>query len=384
MDLAARIWPGLFPRPEVGVYEKQVRTRDAQRNARFLPAIVVTLACTAMLSLFVGAGAAAEFPAIELEPTSNAALDDVLRSALNIPELERAAEADGSTQAQGWRPAAEAERHRLEELMRGQGYLEARVDMSDVAAGTDSAGKVLFKPNAGVLYRVGMVEVDGLDGIATDAVRDDISRQMMGAAGEPARGDLLATLEDEVLWRIRSASHPFVRVTDRAMMPIQGQALATVRIVVDPGVSAKFGSVTYAGLTGLKAQDLSRLQPFKQGDPYDPEVFDRFREALLAHPSVNAVRLMLPDAVDGKGQLQLHAELEEQQPSSDETTGNYRTGLVAAVSAISALAIRQVSVASLRPGRSRWPLWLEVVPVVLLAAAFFLIAQRLMLLAMPG
>jgi outer membrane translocation and assembly module TamA len=334
-----------------------------------------------MLSLFVGSGVAADFPVIELETTSNTTLDGVLRAALNTPELERAAEV-GSTKAAEWQPAVEAERHRLEELMRGQGYLEARIDMSDTTAG--SPEKVILKPLAGPLFRVGMVEVDGLDGVATDVVRDDVSRQMMGAAGKPARGDLLATLEDEVLWRLRTASYPFVHVTDRELLPIPGRTLATVRIVVEPGSSARFGTVTYAGLTSLKAQDLSRLQPFRQGDPYDPEKLDRFREALLAHPSVKTVRVRLPEDVDASGQLQLRAELEEQQLRSDDATGNYRTGLVAAASAIAALAIRQVSVASLRPGRTRWPLWLELVPVLLLAAAFYLIAQRLMLLAFPG
>jgi outer membrane translocation and assembly module TamA len=346
-----------------------------------LPAIVATLACAAVLLLFAGPAVAADFPAIEIETTSNATLDGVLRAALNVPELERAAERGA---AKDWQAAVEAERHRLEALMRGQGYLEARVEMPDAGPGAGAPAKVQLKPVIGPLFRVGMVEVDGLDSVATDAVRADVSRQMMEAVGKPARGDLLATLEDEVLWRLRTASYPFVRVTDRVLLPMPGQALATVRIVVEPGASARFGAVSYSGLVGLKEEELNRLQPFKQGDPYDPEALDSFRVALLAHPSVKNVRLRLPDAVDANGQLQLRAELEEEQLRADDAAGSYRTGLVAAVSAIAALAIRQVSVASLRPGRSRWPLWLEVVPVLLLAAAFYLIAQRMLLLAFPG
>lgn len=342
---------------------------------------MATLAWVAVLLLFAGPSVAADFPAIELETTSNDTLDGVLRSALNAPELERAAEGGA---AKGWQAAVEAERHRLEELMRGQGYLHARVEMPDAVAGAGTPDKITIKPVAGPLFRVGMVEVDGLDGVATDAVRDDVSRQMMEAAGKAARGDLLATLEDEVLWRLRTASYPFVRVTERALLPIAGQALATARIVVEPGASARFGSVAYSGLVGLKEDELSRLQPFKQDDPYDPDALERFREALLSHASVKNVRMRLPDAVDANGQLQLRAEIEEEQLRAADATGNYRTGLIAAVSAIAALAIRQVSVASLRPGRSRWPLWLEVVPVLLLAAAFYLIAQRMLLLAFPG
>ncbi|WP_210289137.1 hypothetical protein [Aminobacter ciceronei] len=342
---------------------------------------MATLAWAAMLSLFAGPAVAADFPAIELQTTSNDALDGVLRAALNAPELERAA--DGAA-TRGWQPAVEAERHRLEELMRGQGYLHARIEMPDAADDAGSPDKIALRPIAGPLFRVGMVEVDGLEGVATDAVRDDVSLQMMEAVGKPARGDLLATLEDEVLWRLRTASYPFVRVTGRALQPIPGQALATARIVVEPGALARFGAVAYSGLVGLKQDELSRLQPFKQGDPYDPDMLERFREALLGHPSVKNVRVRLPQAVDADGLLQLRAEVEEQNLRADDATGGYRTGLVAAVSALAALAIRQVSVASLRPGRSRWPLWLEVVPVLLLAAAFYLIAQRMLLLAFPS
>lgn len=358
-----------------------MRTRDAQRSAFFLPAIAATLAWLAMLSLFAGATVTAEFPSIELETTSSDTLDGVLRAALNAPELDRAAEGGD---AKGWQPFVEAERHRLEELIRGQGYLHARVEMPDAADDAGSSDKVTLKPVTGPIFRVGMVEVDGLQDVATDTVRDDVSRQMMEAVGKPARGDLLATLEDEVLWRLRTASYPFVRVTERELLPIPGRALATARIVVEPGASARFGAVAYSGLVGLRQDELGRLQPFKQGDPYNPDVLERFREALLGHPSVKAVRLRLPEAVDADGQLQLRAEIEEDQLRAEDVAGNYRTGLVAAVSAIAALAIRQVSVASLRPGRSRWPLWFEVVPVLLLAAAFYVIAQRMLLLAFPG
>lgn len=350
-------------------------------RARFLPAIVVTMACAAILSWLAGVGLAADFPAIALEPTSDAALDRALRASLNAPELERSRA--GTDQQGSWKPLVEAERRRLEEMMRGQGYLDAIVGVSGYSDG-DAPAKVVFKPQPGPLYRVGMVEVDGVGGLA-QAVRDDISRQMATAAGKPAGGEVLAILEDEILWRIRSASYPFVYIADRELQSMAGRSLAMVRITVDPGEVAKFGTVTYSGLVGLKEEDLVRLQPFKPGDAYDPLVLDRFREQLIAHPSIRAARVLSADGVDGKGQVQLKAEIgEEQLGVGGEAAGGYRNGLIAVASAIAVLAVRQMSVASLRPWRTRWPWWLEIAAMVMLAAAFFLGAQRLVLLALPG
>ncbi|CAI2935341.1 Outer membrane protein/protective antigen OMA87 [Aminobacter niigataensis] len=348
-------------------------------RARSLPAIVL-MACAAILSWLAGIGFAADFPAIALESTSNADLDKALRASLNAPELERSRA--GTDQQGSWKPLVEAERHRLEKLMRGRGYRDARVDVSGYSDG-DAPQKVMFKPHPGPLYRVGMIEVDGVGGLS-QAVRDDLSRQLATATGEPVSGEVLATLEDEILWRVRSASYPFVHIADRQMQSMPGRHLAMVRMTVDPGAVATFGTVTYSGLVVLKEQDLIRLQPFKPGDAYDPLVLDRFRDALIAHPSIRTARVLSADGVDGNGQVQLKAEIGEEQLRVGDAAGGYPNGVLAVASAIAVLAFRQISVASLRPGRTHWPWWLEAAAMVLLAAAFFFGAQRLVLLAVPG
>lgn len=345
-----------------------------------MQAIVLPMACAAILSCLVASALAADFPVIALEPTSNAALDRSLRASLNAPELERSRA--GADRQGSWRSLVDAERGRLEEIMRGQGYRDARIEVSGYSEG-DAPARVTFKPQPGPLYRVGMVEVGGVGGLA-QVVRDDISRQMAAAAGEPASGEILATLEDEILWRIRSASYPFVRIADRELQPMPGRSLAMVRIAVDAGAVGKFGAVTYSGLVGLKEQDLARLQPFKPGDPYDPLVLDRFREALTAHPSIRTARVLSADGVDGNGQVQLKAEIGEEQLGVGDAAGGYRNGLIAVASAIAVLAIRQMSVASLRPWRARWPWWLEAATMLMLAAAAYFVVQRLVLLAVPG
>ncbi|GAA4110851.1 hypothetical protein ACFFTN_06075 [Aminobacter aganoensis] len=345
-----------------------------------MPAIVLTMAFGAILSWLVGVGFAADFPSIALEPTSDAALDRALRASLNAPELERSRA--GIERPGPWQSLVEAERLRLVEMMRGQGYREARIAVSGPSDGV-LPSKVVFKPQPGPLYRVGLIELDGVGSLA-QAVRDDIARQMATAAGKPAKGEVLAILEDEILWRIRSASYPFVRIAGRELQPMPGRPLAVARIAVDPGAMASIGAVTYSGLVGLKEAELVRLQPFKPGDAYDPLVLDRFREALIAHPSIRTARVLSADGVDDKGQLQLKAEIGEEQLGVDDAAGGYRNGLIAVASAIAVLAFRQMSVASLRPDRTRWPWWLEAATMVVLAAAFFFAAQRLVLLAVPG
>jgi len=367
----------LFPYPVVEVYKHDVTTRD-MLGARLLPAIVLTMAHMAVLLLLVGIGITAALPVIILESTSDAALDSALRAALNVPELERL-KAGADDQAL-WKSFVDAERRRLEEMMRGQGYRDAQIGLSVYS--DDAPAKVVLTPKPGLRYRVGLVEVDGIGALA-QTVRDDISRHMAIAAGEPASGEVLATLENEVLWRIRIASYPFVQVIDRELLPMPDRALASVRIVVNPGALAKFGAVSYNGLVRIEVHDLVPLQPFKQGDAYDPQMLDRFREALSVHPAIRAARVRLADGVDAKGQVQLNAEISEKQLRIGDAAGSYRTGLIAAASAIAVMAIRQAAIASLGSGRPRWSRWLNAITIMVLAVAFFLIAQRLAVLVAP-
>lgn len=343
-------------------------------------AIVLAVAYTAILSCLIGTGFAADVPVILLEPTSDAVLDGTLRAALNAAELKHAhvgAEPDVSAKS-----IVEAQRRRLEEMMRGMGYLDAHIDVSDDGESAAPA-QIVFTPRPEALYRVGLIEVGGL-GDLTQVARDDITRQMVAAAGKPVNGEVLASLEDEMLWRVRSASYPLVTVVGRHMSRMPGTALAKVRIILNPGVAANFGAVAYSGLVSLKSGDLVRLQPFKQGDAYDPSVLDRFRQALSAHPSVRNARVIVSDQVDGRGEVQLKAVVEEKQLAIAGTGNGYRYGLIAMLSAIAVLAIRQMSLATMPPLQSRWPWWLDAMTLVVLCASFFFGAQRLMLLAVPS
>lgn len=340
----------------------------------------LTLAYSTLLLFPVGTGLAADFPEIVLESTSDVRLDTTLRAALNAAELKHSSA--GADRQATTSSMVDAERLRLEEMMRGMGYLEARIDASAQADG-QMPKEIAFTPQPGPLYRLGLIEVDGLASLLP-AVRDDIVRQMATSAGKPASGEVLASLEHEVYWRVRSASFPLADITGRDLSPMPGQALAKARIVVDPGSVAQFGAVTYKGLVSLKAEDIARLQPFKQGDAYDPRVLDRFHEALVAHPSIRTARVQLADRVDANGQLPLRVDIGEEQLAVRDAGGGFRLGLIVTLSAVAALAIRQMWFATLGPGRSRWPKWFDALTIVMLAAALYLGVERLLLLASPG
>ncbi|MEI2298802.1 hypothetical protein [Ensifer sp. MJa1] len=347
---------------------------------KVLIAIVLTMASVAIISSFVGTGVAADFPAIVLAPTSDAALDSTLAAAMNAGELKRL-HAEQNQQVSGASLVA-AEERRLEEIMRGMGYLDARIEVTG-NVDRDPSAEIVFKPKPGPLYRVGLVEVDGLGKVA-QSVRDDVAHQMAAAAGKAASGNALALLEDEVLWRIRSASYPLATVAGRDLSQMPGTALARVRIEVVPGDIANFGAVTYSGMVGLKKDELVRLQPFQQGEAFSPRVLERFREALVAHPAIRAARVSLADKVDGNGEVQVKVQIEEEQVGVADDTGIYRFVFAAMISGVAMIAIRQIWIAALPVGRARWPWWLEAITILVLAVAFFMGTHRLLLLAVPG
>lgn len=365
------------------VYEGGVCTRNDQWSGCPSLARVAVSASAALFLLLVNCALATTLPDIVLKATGDAALDAVLGAALNAPGPEDAQSNSGADPAQEWLPAVEVERQRLAEVMRGRGYLDARVEWAGDAAVADKPGQVVLDPVPGPLYRIGSIEIEGVDGQGLEALRDDIHLQIAGATGKLARGDVLSKLEGEVLWRIRSASFPFARITQRDLKPQPQALLATARMDVETGPRATFGTVSYSGLRRLSAEELARLQPFVQGAPYDPAVLERFSQSLASYPSVSSARLRLADQVDAAGHIDVSAEIREKPKVSFESSGALRLGTASAAIAIAVLALRQVSIAGTRSRDRRWPLWLDILLVLLLGVALAFVVLRLVDFAVP-
>ena len=316
-------------------------------------------------------------PDVVLMPTGDKTLDDALRSSLNVPELAHVVDPSSATAQQDWLSTLRTEQQRLTQILKGRGYLQGSVNLSILDATSKSATlpPLELKPVPGPLFRIGSVEVAGIEDSGLLALREDVRSQMANVVGKPAQADLLSHLESEVLWRVMGASYPLARVGGREVVPDPSTQLASVRLVIEKGPAARFGAVTYEGLKRISSKQLERIMPFSAGSPYDPELLGRFGQALSAIPAIASARVRLADRLSADGRIPVDVQIDERAavPSGSSFTGS--VGAAALAFAIFALAFRQLAIVGGPSERRRATVAMDIVllPLFLAAAAFVLL-----------
>lgn len=341
--------------------------------------IGVTIAriCVSAIAFLVHVTVVYAVPDVMLMPTGDKALDDALRSSLNAPELAHAVSPGVATAQQEWLATVRTEQLRLTHVLIGRGYLQGSVNLLNLDAADKSASlpRLELKPLPGPLFRIGSVEVAGIEDGGLPALREDLRSQMANVVGKPAQADLLSHLESEVLWRVMGASYPFARVTGREVVPDPTTQLASVRLVIDKGPAASFGAVTFDGLTRMSSKELEGIVPFSPGSPYDPQLLGRFEQALKAMPTVVSARVRLADKLSSDGRIAVNVEVKERADVPAETAVAGSLGAAALAFAIFALAFRQMAIAGGLSERGRVTLAMDIVllPLFVAAAAFVLL-----------
>ncbi|WP_378949787.1 hypothetical protein [Mesorhizobium sp. ANAO-SY3R2] len=333
--------------------------------------------CVSAIALLVHATLVYAAPDVVLMPTGDKALDDALRSSLNVPELVHVVDPNSANAQQDWQSTLRTEQLRLAQILKGRGYLQGTVNLSHLDAISKPAAlpPLELRPVPGPLFRIGSVEVAGIDDSGLAALRDDVRSQMANIVGKPAQADLLSYLESEVLWRVMGASYPLARVSGREVVPDPATQLASVRLVIDKGPAARFGAVTYDGLKHISSKQLESIAPFSSGSPYDPELLGRFAQALNAMPGIASARVHLADRQSPDGRIPVNVQIAERAtvPAGIAFVGS--VGAAALAFAIFALAFRQLAIVGGPSERRRAMVAMDIVllPLFLAAAAFVLL-----------
>jgi outer membrane protein assembly factor BamA len=156
-------------------------------------------------------------PHIDIPATVTPDLRAALLMSLNLPALT----ADAAAMAR--------EEGRLTELVRDLGYLDGSVDI------TRGQGSETFDLDveAGPLYRIGSIQVIGLDGVAPAPLQAGIHDLIATTVGMPARADIVSQLASDMVWRARSAAFAMAaaEIADLATDPSETAAL-TIRLTL--------------------------------------------------------------------------------------------------------------------------------------------------------
>ena len=224
----------------------------------------------------------------------------------NAAQIERRARADATL---------------LNELLRNEGYYDARVATATSAA--DGKVLVTLQVEPGPLYRFDQVT---LPGSAEAGAKAPAIQSALGVKPEdPVNGDAVAAGEERVRTAVGREGFPFARVQPPVVVVDHATRTATLEMPVAPGGERRFGRITTPDnrvFNGKHVQEIARFHP---GDQFDAAEVDDLRRAIVQTGLVSSVRIRETEGVV-PGTVDLAVAMEPAPPRTISGELGYGTG----------------------------------------------------------
>ncbi|MDJ0277183.1 autotransporter assembly complex family protein [Sphingomonas sp. 2R-10] len=252
---------------------------------------------------------------------------DLFRQRFNELSTLRANEGEPANAAQIDRRAREDART-LDELLRNEGYFDARIATSVRPEGDRLI--VFLEVEPGQLYRFAQVRTPGI--AAAGAKADELRDAFALKPEAPVQGDSVVAAQDRLASTIGREGFPFARVGEPQITVDHATRTATIDVDVAPGGERRFGRIVARPnrvFDGDHAQDIAR---FKPGETYDSALVDDLRRAIVQTSLVSQVRLT-PVEGQAPGTVELDLAMEPAPPRTIAGEIGYGTGEGARVEA---------------------------------------------------
>ncbi len=245
---------------------------------------------------------------------------DLFRQRFNELSTLRASEGEPANAAQIDRRAREDART-LDELLRNEGYFDARIATSVRPEGDRLI--VYLEVEPGERYRFAQVRTLGI--AAAGAKADELRQAFPIEPNAPVQGDDVVAAQDRLTQTIGREGFPFAKVGEPEITVDHATRTATIEVPVQPGGERRFGRIVARPnrvFDGAHAQDIAR---FKPGETYDSTLVDDLRRAIVQTSLVSQVRLT-PVEGQAAGTVDLDLAMEPAPPRTIAAELGYGTG----------------------------------------------------------
>ena len=238
------------------------------------------------------------------------------------------------------RQRAEADRAKLEQAMRAQGYFDGTVGFQivDVAEAPPQTAvtevqRLATQPEAvlrfdvvpGPRYRFGTLAVDLADN--PDAFTAPTPKDLGIVAGEPALTQAVLDAEQKLLAEARKAGFALAKLGEREAIVDHASREMDVTLRLDPGLKAEFGQVGFTGGEGIDPDFLRARVPIEAGQRYDPTLVTEGQNNLF---DTNLFSTIIPrpaEILTDEQRLDLFYDLKQRPPRSIGAELNYETDI---------------------------------------------------------
>ncbi len=175
----------------------------------------------------------------------------------------------------------------LQNLLRAEGYYDARVLTRVEAAGATAA--VTLAADPGALYRFADVTLAGVERAGTAGAA--LVTAFGVAPDSPVNSDTIAAAEDRLRIAAGESGFAFARIGEPQIVVDRATRTATLALSVDAGTQRRFGRIVMADARIFGPDHVQDIARFRPGQDYDASALADLRRALVQTGLVSSVKV---------------------------------------------------------------------------------------------
>ncbi|MFW5818555.1 MAG: autotransporter assembly complex protein TamA [Desulfovermiculus sp.] len=200
---------------------------------------------------------------------------------------------------------------RMTEVLKAQGFFDARIDLKVDPGKDDDPVRVEFAVHPGPAYQVREVNIDPWRSSSLSDVNLLSRQELKLPSGARAKADAVRRGKSLLQSKLQSQGFVLAEI-DSPVLRLHSQKKCVDLIYrVDPGPKARFGPVEIKGLNRVKESYVRDRIPWNTGELYDPQAVRNLKDSLLKTGLFNMVQAEHAGSVDAQNQLPVTLRVRE-------------------------------------------------------------------------
>ena len=143
--------------------------------------------------------------------------------------------------------------------------------------------------------------------------------------GNPASAQLIVDAQKRLLQTLAGIGHPLAIIIDQKVVVDHGDNSMSVKIQIEPGETARFGSLIVEETTDMDTDYIKSFVPWNKGDIFDRRKVNKLRDLLLGTGLFATVAIERPNQLNQEGMLPVTIRVSKRKHRSIGLAGRWST-----------------------------------------------------------